>query len=369
VSRIRIVGIAGCLALIALAIALTSPAGAGEGSSLSLRPRGWYAARRYLEGRGVAVRLLDAPLDAAPPSDVLVLVFPFRRELLSAEADALSQRVVNGGLLLLALTDDRLQRPDRRSAQDEVLHAFGLTSSPLRRRPPLAPARWRAWASEEWVLQPAPSAGGGPGAELATAAPLRLPEVPAGARILHRGPEDQPVVFRFTRGRGQVLVMPADVLSNRRIAQARNLDWLEGLAAAHPGAWSFDEFHHGLAREEAAAPAGNVRALDMFLVHLALVYGLAVASVARRFGPAWSDPPVRLGSTASFLLGVAARHHASRHHAPAAQAVLRRARELEPRLRIAPQLERRAQRGAPDDLLAVARAVARAFKPKERSDA
>jgi hypothetical protein len=367
VSRLRIVGIAGSLALSALALALSRPAGAGEGSTLSLRPRGWYAARRYLENRGVEVRLLDVTLDAAAPADVLVLVFPFRRDLLAAEVDALSRRVVDGGLVVLALTDDRRQRQDRVSAQDEALQALGLTSSALRRKPPLAPALWRAWASEEWVLQPEPSPSGERGAELASAAPLRLPPAPPGARILHRGPEEQPVVFRFARGKGEVLVMPADVLSNRRLAQARNLDWLEGLAAAHRGAWSFDEFHHGLAREDAAAPAGNVRALDMFLLHLSLVYALALASVAPRFGPAWSDPPVRLGSTASFLLGLAARHHASRHHAPAARAVLRRARELEPRVRIDPELERLADRGTPDDLLAVARAVARAWSPKEKS--
>jgi hypothetical protein len=77
---------------------------------------------------------------------------------------------------------------------------------------------------------------------------------------------------------------------------------------------------------------GGRHVFDLWLLHLAVVYLLALAALARPFGPVWSDPPVRTGSAATFLHGLGALHKRLGHEREAAALLVARARELDPRV-------------------------------------
>jgi hypothetical protein len=93
-------------------------------------------------------------------------------------------------------------------------------------------------------------------------------------------------------------------------------------------------------------------------------------TLSRRFGAAWREPPVVTGSVASFLLGLGALHHRLSHHGDAARRLLERSRELFPDLPLPEELARRAATAAaPQDLVAVARALVRLRRGTRLTDA
>jgi len=95
------------------------------------------------------------------------------------------------------------------------------------------------------------------------------------------------------------------------------------------------------------------------MLQIAFVYVLVVLAVARRFGPTWREPPVAAGSSASFLLGLGALHQRLGHQRAAARLLVARAREFDPRLRLADPRETEEA-----DLLTIARRVAQAQSGK-----
>jgi len=332
-----------------LGVAVWSP-GEARGSALSRGPNGWLAARRYLEARGARVTLLDVPLDGFEGGGVLVSTFPWQHGLSADAGDALAAHLRRGGDLVLAYSGQL-----GNAGEMVALEALGL---PLeeRRKVVLNPLRWRRFAREEWDLRPGP--------ELAAAAPVRVwaprwaPELPKKARVLLRSPRGGPAVAVLERGRGRIWLLPADAFANARLANPGNADLLETLLRELGNRWAFDEYHHGLAIGGTAETAALGRTFDLILLHLAVLYLAALLALSRRFGPAWSEPPVVTGSTGSFLLGLGALHHRLGHHHEAARRLLDRARELDRNLTLPAELESRAAGAGPRELVELAREVA-----------
>lgn len=347
-KRIAVWG-AAALGALALLAGLLQP-GPARGSALSRGSGGWLAARRYLEGRGAGVSILGRPLDRFEGSGVLVVAFPIQHGGSLRLGDRLSEHLRRGGTLLLGYSGDRTD-----ASEIVAMTALGVELEEAR-RPSLNPLRWRRSSRLEWEL--APPGGGDPGDDpVRVWAPRWIPAEPAGAEVLLEGPGGEAVAFCAPAEAGRLCLLPTDALSNARLGGAGNADLLETLFQRLGERWAFDEYHHGLVAARPGEEAGFQRSLDLILIHLAVLYAAAVASLARRFGPPWSEPPATVGSTRTFLVGLGRLHHRLGHHAEAARRLLDRVRELEPGL---PLPEEPAGSAGPERLTAVAAAVARA---------
>jgi hypothetical protein len=266
---------------------------------------------------------MDDP--AAAVSGVLVIVFPWQAFDIDAMQASLQRHLQRGGTIVLANAG--------KQAWEEPAIAAGLGMGHERtdEDPPLHPLRWREYASASATLSPAPGETRRP---LRVAAAREWLTPPAGATVHFRDPAGRPAVFSFTRWSGRVVVVPASALSNARLGDEGNADLLESLVAAAGTEWTFDEFHHGLVpAAQAKDGTPTTRALDLVLVQLAFVYVLGLLALGRRFGPAWTEPPVVAGTTASFLRGIGALHRALGHHREASRLLVERARQMHPRER------------------------------------
>jgi len=298
-----------------------------SGSALSRAAHGWLATRRLLEARGVATELVDRPMERdTATSGLLVITFPWQRAPFP-EVPLFDHYLRRGGSLLLAYSGE----PGTR-IESVFFRELGAELEPSRPDPPLDPWRWRAYAHEEWRLEPAPDLPGLRPARVFAA--REVPRAPAEARVFHRNEAGLPMVFSFRRGQGQIIVLPSEMLANGRLAEPGNVDWLVTLAASIEGPWRFDEYHHGLVAPNAGPATGTVdtgRFMDLYLGQVLFLYLLCVFALARRFGPPWRDVPAIGGSVAGFLVGLGAVHVRSRHHQAAAEALLERVSRLDAR--------------------------------------
>jgi hypothetical protein len=318
------------LGLATLAVAFLAVRRPTGPSALSSAPRGWVAARRYLEARGDGepAELRRQAWDAAALPEVLALGFGSERAFTSAELSEVDRWLRAGGTLVLGYSG----RPDD-ADEGRLLHALHVGPlRDLRGAPPSRPAAWRAWVDLEWKLQPAGFLSGG--GDVVVSAHRYAPSVPGEASVLLREPGGHAIAYENRVGEGRVVVLPADAISNRRLARAGNADLLEGLRAHIGRPWTFDEYHHGLGEPRLGPVSDAAATMDAFLLQLLLVYVAGVFAVVRRFGPPWSDPPLATGSTAAFLRGVGVRHDRLGHHADAARLLVERARALYPRWRL-----------------------------------
>jgi hypothetical protein len=351
--------------------------GGGRGSTVSRGPGGWLAARRYLQARGARVTLISEPLaryvleeEPVRPvrpvqpiqpgagarrggPGVLALVFPWQGQPAGDLEESIDAHLGRGGDVVLAYSGEE-------AVAERLLDVWRWGQAG---DVPLAPWRWWSFTHREWRLRPA-AAPGDDAAEAGGRRPLRvwapraLPQLGPAATVLFTTPGGQPAVAVYRYRGGRVVVLPADALSNARLAEPGNADLLESLLRNLGPRWAFDEYHHGLATAPAAKPALG-RAADLLLAHLVLLYLLAVLALARRQGPPWREPATIAGSTATFLLGMGALHHRLGHHAEAARLLLRRARELDRGLRLPPDLDRQAASAGPRELVEIAGLVAR----------
>jgi hypothetical protein len=361
--------------VMAALVALAGRSGEAQGSSVSRGPSGWLAARKYLEARGAKVTLWREPLDRFSGSGVLVVAFPWQHGRMIDASDSIEDHLQRGGDVVLAWSGGSTN-----AWEMVVLEEMGLTPEEVRKAP-LNPLAWRKFVHEEWELEPGgphprplsrerergeqqrrsslgsplPLAGEGPGVRVW--APRQMPELPQNPEVLYRTPSGKPAVVRLKRHRGSLWLLPADALANARLGEPGNADLLEILLARLGPQWTFDEYHHGLVSVEAEGDKTFERILDLVLIHLAILYGLAVLTLSRRFGPAWKEPPVVTGSVGSFLIGLGQLHHRLRHHRDAARRLLERTRELSPDLTIPDDLARRAEAAGPQDLVEVARTL------------
>jgi hypothetical protein len=389
VSGRRWLAVAACFVAAAAAVVAAAGRGESRGSTVSRGAGGWLAARRYLEARGARVTLITEPLGgwvrsgqagdepmarsgqgggepvarsgragdepipgahatggAGRAAGVLVLVFPWTGLPTGDLDEAIDTHLGRGGDLVLAYSGEE-------SGAERLLGLWRL-------RPLgdvlLAPWRWRAFMRREWLLRPVP--GTAPRAPVRVWAPRVLPEIGPGTRVLFTSPRGLPAVAVFRQRGGRVVMLPADALANSRLGGAGNADLLEALLANLGRRWAFDEYHHGLVTADAGG-AGLGRTADLLLAHLVLLYLLAVLALARRQGPPWHEAPAVAGSAASFLRGLGALHHRLGHHHEAALLLLRRARELDRTLLLPSELDARAAAAGPDELVEIARQVAR----------
>ncbi len=335
-----VVGIALFLLLCIGVMLYFSRPGEARGSVLSRGPGGWLAARRYLEARGTRVALLDRPASGSPGEGVLVVSFPWQGGLSEEAADPLEEHLRRGGDLVVAYSGEVTNK-----AELVVLEQLGL---PLQeaRKVVLNPVRWRRFAREEWDLQPSKGTVGAGSVRIW--APRWSPEIPKEAEVLLRSPQGGPAAALLERFKGRIWVVPADAFANSRLANPGNADLLEMLRRRLGDRWTFDEYHHGLVSRGAIESASLGRTLDLILLHLAFLYVVALLTLSRRFGPAWSEPPVVTGSAGSFLLGLGTLHNRLGHHAEAARRLLERTRELDRNLILPDDLDRRA--AEPPDL-------------------
>lgn len=350
-----VLGAALCLLLGTGAVLLLGGPGEARGSAIARGPNGWLAARRYLEARGARVTLLREPLDRFPGEGVLVSAFPWQGGAPLEAAEAIEGYVRRGGTLVLAYSGAW-------GNAGEVV-AFERLGLPLEevRRGSLNPFQWRRFAREEWRLVASPGLRGGP--PVRVWAPRWRPEIPPEAEVLFRSPRGGAAIAVLRRGKGRILLLPADAFANARLGHAGNAGLLETLRRRLGDRWAFDEYHHGLASgRETGETVALTRALDLILVHLAVLYLVALWALSRRFGPAWSEPPAVTGSTGSFLLGLGALHHRLGHHGEAALRLLERVRELDRDADLPAELDRRAAVAGPRELVALAREVARRRK-------
>lgn len=343
------------LASICLMLFLSRP-GEARGSALARGPGGWLAARKYLEARGARVKLLDGPLDGFREGGVLVLAFPWQGGVSAEAGDHLEDHLRRGGDLVLAYSGE-----GNNPGELVVMEELGLPLEEVR-KVVLNPMRWRRFAREEWDLQPAKDSATGP---VRVWAPRWAPhwdgKLPKQAQVLLRSPKG-PAAVMLPRYRGRIWILPADAFANARLSNPGNADLLEALRQRLGDRWAFDEYHHGLAGRRAVESAKMGRTLDLILLHLAVLYVVALLTLSRRFGPAWSEPPVVTGSAGSFLLGLGALHNRLGHHAEAARRLLERTRELDRNLILPEDFDRRAANIAnmgPRELVELAREVAR----------
>jgi hypothetical protein len=333
------------------AVLLLGEPGEARGSALVRGPNGWLAARRYLEARGARVTLLREPLDRFTGGGVVVSAFPWQTGPSVEAAEALDTYARRGGTLLLAYSGSWGNAGE--------LVAFERLGLPLDevRKGSLNLVAWRRFTREEWRLVPAPGLRGGP--PVRVWAPRWRPEIPPRAEVLLRSPRGGVAAAVLRRGKGRIFILPADAFANARLGDPGNAGLLETLRRSLGDRWAFDEYHHGLAAGAATAETvALTRALDLILVHLAVLYLVALWALSRRFGPAWSDPPAVTGSTGSFLLGLGALHHRLGHHGEAALQLLARARELDRDAGLPADLDRRAAVAGPRELVELAREVA-----------
>jgi hypothetical protein len=337
-------------------VLLLGRAGEARGSSLAKGSNGWLAARRYLAARGARVSLLREPLERFREPGVLVSTFPWQQGTASVEpAEALERHLRRGGDLVLAYSGTW-----GNAGEMVTLERLGLPLDEVRKGS-LSPLAWRRFSRREWSLVPTPGLRDAP--PVRVWAPRFRPEIPKEADVLFRTPRGSAVIAAVRRYHGRILLLPADVFANARLGEPGNAALLETLRRRLGNRWTFDEYHHGLIAAKGIPETASLgRTLDLILIHLAVLYLVALWVLSRRFGPAWSEPPAVTGSTGSFLLGLGALHHRLGHHREAARRLLERVRELDRDADLPEDLDRRAGAAGPRELVALAREVARRRK-------
>jgi hypothetical protein len=351
-DRLTLAAAAGLLVLFA-ALGIFLQGSSAAGSALSRNARGALALRRLVEAYGVSTTVLREPALRGGDSGALVVLFPWQSALPVDDGLPLLQHVRDGGALVLGYTGQAHSVMEARVLDD----LFHLELERARPEPPLAPWEWRRYSRETWTLHP--DSAELPGlAEARVSALSEIPRPPVGARVLYRNESDRTVVFSYSYGRGQVFVMPSEMLANGRLSEAGNADWAVTLARALPRRWTFDEYHHGLTAE-AAPEAGVVHTehfMDLYLGQLVFLYLMALLALGRRFGPAWREPRVVSGSVARFLVGLGGLHARLGHHDEAAAVLVQRAQELDKRTRVSAEALEHGRIGA-DEFLALAQAT------------
>jgi uncharacterized protein DUF4350 len=337
-------------------VVLFSRAGEARGSSLAKGPNGWLAARRYLEARGARVSLLREPLERFRERGVLVSTFPWQQGTASLEpAEALESHLRRGGDLVLAYSGAW-----GNAGELVTLERLGLPLGEVRKSS-LNPFAWRRFSRREWSLVPAPGLRGA--LPVRVWAPRWVPEAPKEGDVLYRSQHGGAAIVAVRRYHGRIFLLPADAFANARLGEPGNAALLETLRRLLGDRWTFDEYHHGLVAGRGVPETASLgRTLDLILIHLAVLYLVALWVLSRRFGPAWSEPPAVTGTTGSFLLGLGALHHRLGHHREAARRLLERVRELDRDADLPADLDRRAETAGPRELLALAREVARRRK-------
>ncbi|MEL7058926.1 MAG: hypothetical protein AAGN46_02750 [Acidobacteriota bacterium] len=359
-NRRLVVGVLLAVGAIALlSVFAQRPTGA---SVFSRQADGLKATMAYLEARGAEVDLRDRPFGVDEDLGVAWwIALPAPKPLDEDEIVALRARLAAGGTIVVSYDDARTSLVRR-----QIFDAVGVGSSlPIRQEAPSGWRAWGDWAEARWSLEPVAPFDSPP---LRIHAIDRAPPPPPDARRLYRGGDDAgdaaTLVFAYRRGAGTVWMIPSAAVRNAGVVD--NAALLDLLLETVGRRWSIDEYRHGLVDLElAAAGSAGRRAWDFFLAHLALAYALAALGLAWRFGPPWREERPSFASTAAFLRGLGSVHDRLGHHGDAAEALVERARALDPRLSRPPAELTDVHDGA--GLLRLARSLARRRAASSRS--
>jgi hypothetical protein len=341
-SRRSLWALSALLVVAAVSGATLARGGAAGPSALSRGAEGLSGTRSYLEAAGTTTELLAVPWEHQPGPGVLVLAFPRLWGGGVEGLEGLSRHLAAGGDVLVAYSGGAGPGP----FESILLRSLGASGGSWRLAPPLAPWSWRREIRSTWMLSPE---AGEPRLELRR--PRWLPDVPANAGRLLEGPGQEVVAAWWRWESGRVVVLPAELLANARLASPGHADLLETLRELLAEPWRFDEYHHGLVTPGTGPARTSRRGLDGFLAQLLLVYLAAVAALARRLGDPWRTPSYPSTTGASLLLRLGRWHHRLGHEEEAMDRLVQRARELYPRWRS----ETVASRQPGEGLLALAR--------------
>jgi len=340
------------LFLLGALLLLSGGEGAGSaGSSYSRSAQGLLAARLYLESRGAEVDLPEVALDAGGlKNKVLVVVGPFLGPFDDAAVQVVRLHLRRGGRVVYGYSGAPLE-----GFEKDLRLELGLGEPQrLRESSSLSPAAWLAHRKELYQLEPEPESP--LSARLEVAAFETAPQAPASARVFYRaGPGLKPAAFDYQQHRGNVLVLPAALLSNAEVHRAGNAELLELLFASAEGGLHFDEQRHGLGKAEEVQSSGARLGWNVFLLQLLLFYGLGLWALARSFGPTWTEELPSLGSASAFLEQLGTLHHKLGHEKGAAHSLIERSRALDPQI---PAALAERQIDSSDDFLDLAREVA-----------
>jgi len=314
------------------------------------RSRGLLAAARYLDATGAPTQRWERPLDelSVDPDASLVLALPMKNGLTEAEQSALTRWRIGGGRVVVLTSGD-----EPRASDQELLDLLDLFAVDRREEAPLWWFDWKDWATRRERLTsklgwPSPVVIQ-PGAY----ATRPLEEV----EVLYRGPDGDPAVYRWRpSGWGEIVVVDnATALGNRWLGEAENLALLERLFPAGQPV-IFDEWRQGYSAVEVVDADAVLTPSQLLLAHLLLLYGAAIWTLSRPFGPPARDAGVRRGSVSRDLLALASLHRYGKHAEQAGQRLLELARERAGRrvgeLGLPEQFD-----GGEDELIALARQV------------
>jgi len=324
-------------ALVVVTIVVLSLVAAPSGGARSVHDhtgRGYRAAFAYLggtdtpDGEPGAVTVVDGPLAALaehPRDTTLVLTWPLERPLdPDTDPTALLGFVTGGGRLLLLLDG----AVDAEPAAELVEDTFGMLLLRDGAEAPYAWAAWRAWAADR-------RAADGAAGTVALGDPAWTLVCPADADRILLGRDGAARGCRRPLGDGEVIVLSdATVFQNDHLGRADNLALLDALLGGRRV--GFLEGPHGVAPIARTVP--TYVPLLLF-VHLFGLWGLAAATLARRFGdplPPAALPPASM-ARALHALGTLHRGKSHARDAAARLATLLRARA--------------ARRGVPADTL------------------
>lgn len=296
--------------------------GPSDASSFSKGSSGWSAARAYLENQGAYTETLDQPVSEGLPlseGGVLVVAGAASHGFSEKDLEAVNRFLGSGGRVVFGYGQISERRASLRGNLDvEFVKSQSLSTS-------LNPFTWRREAFE---TRRYPTAEGLPDVALypVSAHPVSV----AGDTVLLRDEEDEALVILRPKGKGELVILPSELLSNGRLTEPGNAALLESLMnhfdAETP--WYFDEYHHGIARPSSPVGLKSRRALDLFVIQIIIAYVLFVIAIGRRFGPGWPEPRPASGATSTFLMTVAAVHDRLGHHEAAAVVLRERAAEV-----------------------------------------
>lgn len=350
-SRLAVLG--GVLVLASLGgLWLAGRGGAGGPSTHSAAPDGWLGAFLYLEETGTEPQRREASPGPSGEEETLVVAFPWSAHGLDLAWTGVEDHLRRGGTLLVGHSGGHRPGP----GEIRWLRGLDVEIGASADRPPAAPWEWWSWARRDRLLEPAEGVRGEP---LATGRSRWRPAPPEGAEPWFVTEGGETAVAVWSRGRGRVVLFPAELLTNRRLREPAHRAFLESLRRAHPGPWSFDEYHHGWGeiRDAAAAGGSSREAWDRLLLQLVLIYGVAAWALAWRMGPPWPPEPEAAGGSGEFLRRLGRLHRELGHGAEAAERLLDRAKGLDPRIRISEEQRRRAATADDQQLLALAREI------------
>jgi hypothetical protein len=252
--------------------------------------------------------------------------------------------------------------------EQRLLDALGAEWRAFEETPSLEPVRW--WRHRRITRTWEPGADA-PWDQPLAAGPVEAAASPprgAGATVLAIDHDGQPGVSVFRVGRGEVWLLPSRVFANAYLGEPGNAALALALCSRiGQGPVWFDEYHHGLVAPGAGSGEPVRASFDAVLLHLGVLWALAVVAVAWRFGPPWPAPVTVADAHRAYLLGLGALHHRLGHDRDAARALVRRVAAYDPLLVSPDRLEAALERAETCQLDELARELSRPASRPERS--